>query len=57
MKNIFLIIVIILFASCTNQPKKTNVDDGEYIDSLISNNLFDSNVVMVMDSTTSMIGK
>jgi hypothetical protein len=57
MKNIFLIIVIILFVSCNNKPKQINVDNEAYVDSLVSNNLFDSNVVMVLDSTTSMIGK
>lgn len=41
---------------CESKETPKN-DDAEYIDSLIENNLFDSSVTMIVDTTTSMIGK
>jgi hypothetical protein len=57
MKKLIFFICISLLIGCENKETTSANDDAEYIDSLIENNLFDSSVTMIVDTTTSMIGK
>jgi hypothetical protein len=57
MKKLIFFICISLLIGCENKETTPTNDDVEYIDSLIENNLFDSSVTMIVDTTTSMIGK